>query len=53
MQREVLGTGKALGEVVRQELVRRIELAAHVDPDVATVIQSDADQMSIGGSGLI
>lgn len=53
VQRDVLGTGKALGDVVRQELVRRIELAAQVDPDVATVIQSDADQMSIGGSGLI
>ena len=53
LQREVLGTGRVLGEVVRQELVRRIELAAQMDPDVATVIQSDADQMSIGGSGLI
>ena len=53
VRREVVGAGRAMGEVVRDELIRRIELAAPVDPDAAAVFQADADRMSIGGSGLV
>ncbi len=53
VRREVVGAGRAMGKVVHDELIRRIELAAPVDPDAAAVFQADADQMSIGGSGLV
>ena len=53
VRREVVGAGRAMGEVVREELIRRVELAAPVDPDAAAVFQADADRMSISGSGLV
>ena len=53
VRREVAGAGRAVGEVVRDELIRRIELTAPVDPDAAAIFQAEADQMSISGSGLV
>ena len=53
VRRELAGAGRAVGEVVRDELIRRVELAAPVDSDAAAVFQADADRMSISGSGLL
>ena len=53
VRREVAGAGRAVGEVVASELLHRVDLATPIDPDAAMAFQADADQMSIGGSGLV
>ena len=53
VRQELAGASRAVGEVVKSELLRRIDLAIPIDPDAAVAFQADADQMSISGSGLV